>query len=555
MAKRSRRNKQRQEIGPAMRSASARTSSITNWKMFLLQVAMIATATLWIYWPALHGDWLWDDTVYITENAITQSPTGLENIWFEPGSLSDYYPIEASVQWMQWRLWGPDSYDYHLTNVILHLLNALLVWRLLAKLGLRLAWLGGLIFAIHPVVVESVAWVAELKNTLSLPFFLLAMCSFIDYDESENPKNYFLALGLFLVAMLCKTTMVMFPVIILLYLWWKRNRVGIRGLRLSAPFFAISLGLGLATVWFQHHRTGNYDIPIGGFLPHLTLIGLSVSFYFALCLWPADLLTMYPKWPIDPPSLIQLLPWPILVGMIGWFWMKRADWGRHALLGIGFFLINILPFAGFIVASYMRFSWVMDHFLYIPLIGLIGLAVAGIGQVEKQLSKPVRSYLIGITAAIMALMAWESHGYARLYINQTTLWTYIIEHNPNAWLAHYNLGFVLAHENRIDEAITQYQQTLKIKPDYVDALNNLGACFFQTNRIPEAIDLYRKVLKITPNDAGTRSNLGLALLQSNRIPEAIEEFEEALKINPDLPGVQKSLEEARQLQNAAPTKN
>jgi hypothetical protein len=154
---------------------------------------------------------------------MTQSPTGLWSIWFEPGSQLDYYPIKASVQWLQWHLWGMDTLGYHLTNVVLHILSALLVWRLLSKFGLRLAWLGGLIFAIHPVQVESVAWIAELKNTLSLPPFLLAMCAWIDYEERGKAKDYFLALGLFLVAMLCKLTVVLFPLVILLYAWWRRG--------------------------------------------------------------------------------------------------------------------------------------------------------------------------------------------------------------------------------------------------------------------------------------------------------------------------------------------
>jgi len=210
-----------------------------------LHALLIVAAGLWVFWPALHGAWLWDDDLLITNNPLIHDPAGLGKIWFAPTtSLIDYLPITVSVEWLEWHLWGMNTFGYHLTSIVLHLTSALLVWRLLTKLGLRLAWLGGLLFAIHPVMVESVAWIAELKNTLSLPPFLLAMCAWIDYDEQGKWTEYVLALGLFLVAMLCKATMVMFPVVILLYAWWKRGRVGVRDLAGNAPFFALSVVLG-----------------------------------------------------------------------------------------------------------------------------------------------------------------------------------------------------------------------------------------------------------------------------------------------------------------------
>ena len=200
------------KAGDAKEISSVKSLGVT--RATLLQALVIAAAVLWIYWPARHGDWLWDDEVNITDNAITQSATGLWSIWFEPGSQFDYYPIKMSAQWLQWHLWGMETLGYHLSNVFLHIMGALLVWRLLSKFGLRLAWLGGLIFAIHPVQVESVAWISEFKNTLSLPPFLLAMCAWIDYDDRRKAKDYFLALVLFLVAMLCKLSVVLFPLVI-----------------------------------------------------------------------------------------------------------------------------------------------------------------------------------------------------------------------------------------------------------------------------------------------------------------------------------------------------
>jgi len=503
-------------------------------KLLLLQVVAIAVSGLWVYWPALHGDWIWDDPLLVSRNPLVHDPAGLWKIWFEPGRLMDYFPLKVTVEWLEWQLWQNDTFGYHLLNVILHIISSLLIWRLLSKLGLRFAWLGGLIFAIHPVTVESVAWISELKNTLSLPPFLWAMCVLIDYDEQGNPKDYFLALGLFLVAMLCKTTVVMLPMVILLYAWWKRGRVDWNDLKVSAPFFAISITLGLTTIWFLHHHAiGEGGIAIGGFLSRLALAGLSISFYFSKCILPVGLVAIYPRWIIDPPSLIQFLPWPILGGVIWWLWTKRASWGRHALLGLGFFLINLVPFIGFTAGSYMDFTWVMDHFLYIPLIGLIGLAVAGMGQVSKKLPHSSRSFSIGIVTVILALLAWGSHAYAGIFLGEETFWAYTIQHNPNAWPAYHDLGVTLFRANRFSEAVEQYELSLKIKPDNAEVRNNLGLALSQVNRVPEAIEQYKWALRINPKYVPAYTNLGYILDQIGQRSEAMEEYDQALKIKPD----------------------
>ncbi len=516
-------------------SEAGGTTAIADWRSFLLRVMVIVGAGVWVFWPALHGDWLWDDDILITNNVIVHDPGGFWKIWFEPGKLVDYFPLTVSVEWMEWQLWREHTFGYHLISVILHISSALLVWHFLNKLGLRLAWLGGLIFIIHPVVVESVAWIAELKNTLSLPPFLLAMCAFIDYEERGKRRDYFLALGLFLVAMLCKTSMAPFPVVILLYLWWKRSRIGWGEIKVAVPFFAISLGLGLVTTWFLNHHANSlseHTFVIGGFFSRLALASLSIAFYFSKCFWPVGLLPIYPKWTIDPPSLAQFLTWPILAGVICWFWMKRASWGRHALLGLGFFLLTLAPFVGLIAGSYMYFTWVMDHLLYIPLIGLIGLTVAGLGQVDRQLPASFRPFGIGIVAVVIGWLAWQSHVYAGVYLNQETFWNYTLQYNPDVWLAHNDLGIELSRSGRLDEAEKHFREALRLRPDYAEAHNNLGLTLIQNGNVSGAMEEYRQAVKIKPDYAAAHNNLANALTKANRIPEAIEEYEQTLKINP-----------------------
>ena len=537
MAKRSKKKTRPPETGQVklaeVKEIGSVKSSGVPWRT-ILQALVIAAAVLWIYWPALHGDWLSDDALLVRDNTLVHDPFGLWKIWFEPGRLVDFQPFTVSVVWLQWQLWGNHTMGYHLTNVFLHLLSGLLIWRLLSKFHLRLAWLGGLIFAVHPVQVESVAWIAELKNTLSLPPFLLAMCFWIDYEEHGKAKDYWLALGLFLAAMLCKPTMVMFPVVILLYGWWKRGRIGWPNVRASTPFFVVSLVLGLVTIWFLGHNSMGADaVPMGGFFSRLACAGLSLSFYFSKCFLPVGLLPIYPQWVVNPPSFLQFLPWPVLGGVIYWFWIKRQDWGRNVLLGLGFFLINLAPFIGFNAASYMDFTWVMDHVLYIPIIGLIGLVVTALGQMDIQSPSSFRPSTIGLVIVALWFLAFESHNYAKMFINEKTLWTYTFQHNPEAYPAYNNLGLDLFQKGRISEAIAEYEHVLQLKPDYAEAHNNLGYALQQTSQLPEAMEQYGQALQLKPDFAEAHNNLGLAQQQTGRASEAMEQFEQALQLRPD----------------------
>lgn len=515
----------------------------TNWRLLLLRATLIIVAGFWVFSPALHGDWLMDDPFYLTQNALLGDPARLWKIWFAPGSLIEYYPLEASLQALQWHLWHEKTLGYHVTNVILHLLGALLVWRLLDKFGLRLAWLGGLLFAVHPAVVESVAWIAEFKNVLSLPPFLLSMCCWIDYEEHRRPRDYALALALFLVAMLCKISMALFPFVILLYAWWKRGRIGRHDLMAATPFLLVSLVLGLTTIevgnWFREaHLQPTDPVPIGGPLARLALAGTSLAFYFFAWAWPVNPLPNYPKWTVDPPSPVEFLPWLILGVVISFCWIKRATWGRHVLLGLGFFLITLAPFIGFNSVTYMKFTWVMDHFLYLPMIGLIGLAIAGLEQIDRRLPP---TWMAGILAAVLALLTLESHWYAGMFIGQEDLWTYTLEHNPSAWLARNNLGNVLFSTGRVHEAIEQYQQALRVNPDLVETNNNLGLALNHTGQPAEAISHFERALKVNPHFALAHVNLANTLSQLGRIPEAIDHYEQALKIEPENSEARKQL--------------
>jgi len=503
-----------------------------------LQALVIIVATVAIFWPVLHGDWLWDDDTDITKNSVTQSAGGLWSIWFSPGTQLDYYPVKASVQWAQWHLWGNDTFGYHVTNLILHIVSALLVWRLFHGLELKFAWLGGLIFAIHPALVESVAWIAELKNTLSMPFFLFSMIFYLQYEQSGRRTHYFFSLGLFLLAMLTKPSMVMWPAALLLYVWWKRRRVGWDDVRASAPFFAVSLLLGVVTLsmtsWYKYlHHQGPDPIPLDGIFSRIALMGLTLAFYFGKAIWPVGLLPIYPQWPVYPPALMEFIPWPVMGGSLFWFWTARQSWGRGALFGFGFFLLMLVPFSGVAPASFMTFTWVMDHFLYIPILGLIGLALAGLEQVERHLSPPVRYGGIGALVVIFGAMIMESRNYAEKFVSQEALWSYTLGHYPDAWLPYNNLGLILSRKGQVDAAIFDYQKALEINPNYAEARNNLGSVLLQRGQMNGALLQFQKAVEINPSYAEAYNNLGVTFARQGRLDEAMGPLQKALELNPD----------------------
>jgi len=518
-----------------------------------LQAAAIILAGIWVYAPALHGDWLWDDVVEVSRNPILREPAGaLTRIWFAPRG-ADYLPLKTTVQWAEWHLWGDNRLGYHLMSLALHLLSALLFWRLLRQLfelgggppGALGPWLGGLVFAIHPLAVESVAWITELKNTLSLPPLLLAMICYVAFDAGRSgparPRRHLLfALAWFLVAMLCKSSVVMLPVVLLLYGWWRRDRITRADVLAVAPFFAVSLGLGLLTIWFQHHRAiGGADLAIGGWPSRIAGAGMATCFYLGKFIWPMDLLPTYPRWQLTPPSPAQFLPWIAIAAALGWLWVRRdrgesPGWKRTALFGLGCFGANLAPVLGFVPMVYLRISWVGDHLVYVPMLGLIGLAAAGAAvAAERARSRPALGAMVtALIAGLSALLVFASHRYASVFRNEETLWSYTLRGNPESWTAHDNLGIALHDRGRAAEAMAQYQAALQIRPDEAEVHNNLGVALRDAGRAGEAIAQYREALRLQPDYAEADNNLGNALVATGRPAEAIIHYQEALRLNP-----------------------
>jgi tetratricopeptide (TPR) repeat protein len=502
----------------------------------VLRALVIALVAAWIYSPCLHGAWLWswDDGLEITQNAVLRAPGGWWQPWIRPEGM-DYFPLKSSLQWLEWHIWGDNPLGYHLVNVGLHVLSALLVWRLLHLIGVRAAFVGGLLFAAHPIAVESVAWISEFKNTVSLPPLLMASIAYVEFDRDGRRWRWMQSLLWFVAALACKTSTVMLPVVLLLYAWWRRGRFGRKDLLAALPFFAAAFALGAATVWFQSTRSIGIAGTPESLGARLAQAGWSVVYYARMCLWPAGVEPIYPAASNSWPSA---LPWLGILAVLGVFWLRRARWGRHALLGTGWFLLNLVPVLGLIPMAYFRVSPRADHFAYLPLVGWVGLAAAGLGSLMESWEKRAgRAWSVGLAfavgvSAIVCAMALEARAYAGAFRDEKTLWTYAVEHNPGAWLARVNLGKVLYQEGRAAEAAGQFREAIRLQPDSPEAHANLGNCLEAQGRADDARAEYAAALAISPKFAGARYDLGLSLLRSGRLDEAEAQLRRALEIDP-----------------------
>ncbi len=497
-----------------------------------LGALVILLAGWYAFAPALHGDWVWDDEAEIVQNALIKDPAGLGKIW-RGEVLPDYFPLKSTVQWVQWHLWGNATAGYHVTNLGLHLLSALLVWRLLCRLGLRCGWLGGLLFALHPLTVESVAWIAELKNVLSLPPLLLAFDRFMAFTERGRRRDYAWAVGLFAAAMLCKTSVVALPVFLFVYLAWHRGRLERRDFRTVLPFLIIAVVLGAVTVWFQSTRAiGDLTIPSGGALERVGRAGLALGFYFGKCLVPIGLRPLYPRDILADSPWLGLLAWLAVALVFLGCWRRRATWGRHAILGLAWFVLNVGPVLGLINMSYLHFAWVADHFAYVSLVGLIGLVVAG-AEMSWRHSRMGRGMVAGGAAVLAVAAVGQTRQHAALYQGDATLWRHILRQDPGSWIAHNNLATTLIRQRNLSEALHHADIAVRLRPVYPAGHFTRAAALINLGRLDEAKAEAALLVSEGPFVAELHLKLAAALLRANRVAEAIAHYEQTLRAKPD----------------------
>ncbi len=537
------------------------TWSKRDWFFCLI----LAVVTILAYQPAWHGGLLWDDDAHIGGSEL-RTPDGLRRIWFVPRTTQQYYPLLHTSYWLQQKLCGDSITGYHIVNLLLHIGCVVLVLRIVRFLRIPGAELAATIFALHPVNVETVAWIAERKNTLSGVFALAATLWYLRFDETRSRRSYALALGLFLLGLLSKTAIVTLPLALLVIFWWKRGAISWRhDVVPLIPFFFFSAAAGLMTRWVEYgnigYRARMLDLSL---LDRCLIAGRAFWFYLWKLLWPSNLMFVYPRWEISAAVPWQyIFPLAVLV-LLGILWSLRR-WSRTPLAGVLVYMVLLLPSLGFANIYFFLYSFVADHWQYLACLGIITPCASGIVLLATRLKSGYAWLEPGVTLVIggvLFLLTWQQ---SRMYNNAETLYRTTIAHNPACWLAydhlidilyqanripeamnlfkdelrikpavaHYSLGNALLRKGRTSEAIDQFTEALRINPDYAEAHNNLGYALLVTGRTSAAIEQCREALRIDPTYAHAHNNLGNALAQTGRASEAIEHYKQTLRINPN----------------------
>ena len=526
---------------------------------------LLAVVTMLAYHPAWHGGVLWDDEAHIGGPEL-RTLDGLRRIWFVPRTTQQYYPLLHTSYWLQQKLWGDSITGYHIVNLLLHIGCVVLVLRIVRFLRIPGAELAATIFALHPVNVETVAWIAERKNTLSGVFALAATLWYLRFDENRSRRSYALALGLFLLGLLSKTAIVTLPLALLVIFWWKRGAISWRhDVVPLIPFFFFSAAAGLMTRWVEYgnigYRARMLDLSL---LDRCLIAGRAFWFYLWKLLWPSNLMFVYPRWEISAAVPWQyVFPLAVLV-LLGILWSLRR-WSRTPLAGVLVYMVLLLPSLGFANIYFFLYSFVADHWQYLACLGIITPCASGIVLLATRLKSGYAWLDPGVTLVIggvLFLLTWQQ---SRMYNNAETLYRTTIAHNPACWLAydhlvdilyqanripeamnlfkdelrikpavaHYSLGNALLRKGRTSEAIDQFMEALRINPDYAEAHNNLGYALLVTGRTSAAIEQCKEALRIDPTYAHAHNNLGNALAQTGRASEAIDHYKQTLRMNPN----------------------
>jgi tetratricopeptide (TPR) repeat protein len=495
---------------------------------WLLSVALIVAVAI-AYLPAWDGQPIWDDDGHLTKPEL-RSLSGLKRIWVEPGAAQQYYPLVHTFFWIEYQLWGLQPLGYHLVNIFLHAISAVLLVRILLVLGVPGAWLAGALFALHPVQVESVAWIAELKNTLSGVFYLGAALVYLGFEKQRRGLLWALALFLFVLGLLSKSVIGTLPAALLVVLWWKRGRLEWKGDVLPlTPFFVLAAAAGAFTAWMERAFIGAEGAAFDySFIERILIAGRAFWFYLSKLAWPLNLIFIYPRWEISQTIWWQYLFPAAAVALITTAWLLRKR-SRAPLAALLFFGGTLFPALGFVNIYPFAYSFVADHFQYLACIGLLTLAAAGISTAIPRMPRWAMPSLSVVLLGTLAMLTWRQ---STMYADAKTVWNTTLARNPDCWLAYNNRGLAALDEGRLDAAIFDFEAALRSNSESSQAYNNLGIAFNQQGRLERAAASLKKAVEIRPHYADAHFNLAMVLREKGEVDESIVHFEKTLKIRP-----------------------
>jgi tetratricopeptide (TPR) repeat protein len=515
--------------------------------------------------PALRGDFLWDDDDYITENPTLREAGGLSSIWFEPTALPQYYPLVHTTFWIESRLWGFHPFGYHVVNLALHAVASILAWAVLRRLAVPGAWLAAALFAVHPVQVESVAWVTERKNVLSAVFAFLALLALLRYAPLDaarqapaggskrvraarapaggSKRDYALALLFFAAALFSKTVTATLPAAFLVLVWWKKGRVERRDVVAMLPFLVLGIAMGLSTAWLEKHHVGAKGEEFGlSFADRILIAGRALWFYLGKLAVPARLSFIYPRWTVSAADLVAWA-YPIAaLAVLGALWGLRRRLGRGPIAAALLFAGTLFPALGFFDVYPMRYSFVADHFQYLACLPVLALVPAAgarmLAAVQLRGVMPGR-VAAGVLVAILAVVCFQR---SSVFRDLEGVWRDTLAKNPQSWMARHNLAMILEDQGKIDAAIEEYRRALAIRADLSQTYMNLGLLLAGKGDFPGARNAFENAVRYEPAFPGAIVNLGNVLYQMGDRAGALEQFRNALAIDPHNPSAQRNIE-------------
>jgi Flp pilus assembly protein TadD len=492
---------------------------------------------------------VWDDDRYVTENPALRSFDGLTAIWGNPGTTPQYYPLTHTSFWLEYQAWGLWAPGYHGVNIGLQALAAILLFLVLKRLGVPGAWLAAAVFAVHPIQVESVAWVTERKNLLSGVFYLGSLFCWVralglDRDDREDagggteidPGLAIFGTLLFALGLLSKTVVASLPVTLLLLVWWKRRRFSGGLLFYTVTMLALGLMTASLTSWLEKYQVNALGEEWSlSFVERVMVAGRAWWFYLGKLVWPLDQVFIYPRWEIDGARLSALL-WPALAAAsLLTLWALRDRLGRGPLVAMLHYGVALSPALGFFNVYPMRYSWVADHFQYLAGVGPLVLLIALASRAPLPSTGPFRA--ARPLAAILLLSTLVTLSWQRTpaYLDQVTLWEDTLAGNPQAWIAHNNLGILYAERGREAEAEEHFRSVIELKPDHAGARSNLGLLLVRQGKPGEALPHLEAAIELDPENVNGSVVLGDARKLTGDNAGAEASYRQALRLDPTNP--------------------
>lgn len=481
--------------------------------------------------PVLQSGFLWDDDA-VTENPLLHTPRGLYKIWFSPSVMTKeahYWPLVYTAFWFQYRLWGLHPLGYHLVNLLFHTLNALLLWSIFSRIDKKSAYFAALLFAVHPVHTEAVAWIIELKDVLSVTFYLAALLLFMKFYEGKKVAVYIFSLSAFASALLTKSMTVTLPAALVLWILAREKKLSLRDIGLLSPFVLIALLIVRGDVRFSQSREIiSFDFSLW---ERIRIASHAGFFYIGKLLIPLNMVTFYPRWIWLQNSYLSYFPALLLAIVLTALFLLRR-YSRAPLFLVLYFLVTLSPILGFLNFYFMTFSFVADRYQYLASAGLLFLFSLGTRRLFHLIRKDQRRGLLIFQILAITSLSILTFYQTTLYRDNETLFKHNVEINPGAWAAHNNLGVEYQKQGKFTEAVRHYKYAVELNPQFMDAHNNLGILLAQDGKLGEALDHFQKALSIKPNDPRTLVNIGILHSIKKDYETAVSHMEKALEVDP-----------------------